>query len=97
MHFYPVQRGGFRISSQLFRALLHDYMTALCKSRHHDIFLGGLFVGLQSPVNPVTQFYRTLRMCHTGGHADDHRRIKLLGDLIRQLYIFLAFAGIGGL
>ena len=92
-----VERCGFGIFDQLFRALLNDNMAPDGVCGHHDVLGDVLFIGLQRDRIRLMLLDKALRVRHTRGQAHDDRRVEPLAQLERHFRKIAAFGGIGRL
>ena len=95
-HFNAVDPGRFRVLNKLCRALLDEWMAALCISRHHDIF-GDILLILLYRNGALTGFHDRLGMGHPGAHLEEYRRVELFGNFVSQFGVGERFRRIGGL
>ena len=94
---HTVERRGLSVLDQLLSPLLNENVSALCKCRHHNVFLGIFCVFLQGKLFPVNNVNDALGVSYSCGHSYDEGSVELLGKLKCQLHELLAFAGIRGL
>ena len=92
-----VERRGLGIFYQIQVTLLHHHVLADGHGGHHDVLGNALFVGLDRDLLALADLYGILRVRDTGGKAQQHGGVKLLGEVKCQLGELQAFRGVRGL
>ena len=89
--FHCINRSCFRPSRFRLKPLLYHHMAALSHGGHHHIFLRIFHIIFDAIVHTLCRFRQAARMGNARGKPQDHRRVKLLGELIGQFCIGQAF------
>ena len=96
-HLHPVQGGGLSVLGKFCHTLLHEGVAADGVAGHHDVLGDVLLIGLGGDFLTGSGLHHGLGVGHAGAHLQQHRTVKLLGDLISGLGEGQSLGRVGGL